>query len=279
MLFRERNCNGCILPRVVLNRDKVFQTLNSYNFKSIVVRPGCYVEERFKSGSSIVNTTYTDVEGHIRFKFTQESLNYSCHCNSEIIQTDLLNETESGTFSMLHGTGAVILIVGTLLVGIFTIVILKRRQEKLTNKQIKKYVKFVRLTEEQDHHLFLQSLNRVDDNGLQGGDRVVSLLEQQFNKVCEPKFRILRESFTVGDQIDEGQFGKVHKGRLASVEIAVKKIENGGDKVVESFLREVNNYNSLGEGHENIVKFFGACYHNGQKRYAFNIFELCDEKY
>lgn len=50
VLFRERNCTTCHFPIMNLSRNQSFYTLNNYQFRSMIIRPGCKVDTVTKIG-------------------------------------------------------------------------------------------------------------------------------------------------------------------------------------------------------------------------------------
>lgn len=107
--------------------------------------------------------------------------------------------------------------------------------------------------------------------------------------VCNSaSLEVSRDSITISNHslanpLGTGQFGIVYRGQLRQdngnlQEVAVKKVKWKGvhETVVQSFVREVENFGIIGQEHPNIVGFHGACCDPGSRnsRYKYFIYKM-----
>lgn len=57
-MFQESNCTTCVFRQIVLESGADFDSLNSFQIKSMIVRPGCSVLKR-TNGALYYDSPYT----------------------------------------------------------------------------------------------------------------------------------------------------------------------------------------------------------------------------
>jgi serine/threonine protein kinase len=97
---------------------------------------------------------------------------------------------------------------------------------------------------------------------LKADSRTVSTVNREFNSEAE-KWEIDASEITLGEKLGTGSFGEVYKGKLRSVEVAVKKLtlKKLDEKKMEAFRKEVGIMSKL--RHPNVLLFMGACLEPG----------------